>query len=110
MAKKLEEASYDSVMALPTVAIPVPVRILTPLQNLALGFRQPHLDCEHGCVGSGAGLGSPWIDVTWKGRHWAVHVQDLLAALLVHAGLPQDADLVRATPVASRTDVSARRI
>jgi hypothetical protein len=73
----------------------VPVRECNKTQSIELGFRTNHVTCEHGGVLTGAGCGSPWIIVEWRGRTWAVHAVELLASVLAANGYQDDADVAK---------------
>jgi hypothetical protein len=61
-------------------SMPVVVTAETINQSLECGLRQDHVTCEHGGIASGAGVGSPWITMEWKGKYARIHAVDLLAA------------------------------
>lgn len=74
----------------------VPYSSLTPVEGLGLGLRMNHVTTEHGGIYSGAGLGSPWIPLVWRGRYASIHAVELLAAW-VETFNPEDAAALRAS-------------
>ena len=94
MATKKRKSS--DIMETPATAIPVPVRAVEAAAGLTLGFRQDHISCEEGGIQSGAGCGSPWIPMNWKGKQAVVHAGELLAAW-VETFSPEDAANIRAS-------------
>lgn len=76
------------VEAKPVTTLAVPIRDnLSQSESVVLGFRVPHVtvDTPEGSIdglSSGAGMGSPFIILTWKGRHACIHGAELLIAWL----------------------------
>lgn len=77
----------------PSITIQLPVRELKGVEGIALGFRSDMVSCEHGGVACGAGFGSEWISIDWKGKQFAVRGTELLAAV-VRTFNPEDADAI----------------
>jgi hypothetical protein len=63
----------------PSQMLAVRVREMDDTESLAMGFRQSLIEGEHGGVTSGAGCGSPWTIIKWKGKTFAIHAVELLA-------------------------------
>ena len=86
-------ATQASIKAKPTQPLEVPVREIDDTEALALGFHQMLIECEHGGICSGAGCGSDWLQVEWKGQRIAIRGLELLAAF-VRTFDPEDADRI----------------
>jgi len=90
-----ETASTDSVCAKKPTMLAVPIRDeLTGSESIALGFRQPMVSCggkkEIGSVSTGAGLGTDFIILEWRGRNATIRGSELLKAW-VATFAPEDA-------------------
>lgn len=81
--------------------VTVPFRVLEGMESLALGLRMDHVTCEDGGIQSGAGVGSPWIPMNWKGRQVVIHAGELLAAWVATFSPEDAADIRSALPNAS---------
>lgn len=99
--------TQQTVLALPTTPIPVPFRRINVRHSISLGLRTPFLESPEGDITSGAGLGSPWITLTWKGRKAAVHALDLLA-VWVETFNPEDAKDIREANLVGDIGVSVQ--
>ena len=84
----------------------IPVREVDGLESLALGFRVEHVTCEHGGLYSGAGCGSPWIEIRWKERTFCIHAIELLAAVVATFD-PEDAKRIDGGTSSGTIEVSA---
>lgn len=98
-------ASRASILKKKTTSIPIPVREITTTDSIACGFRAAIIECEHGAVTAGAGFGSPWINIEWKGRRFAIYGPELLAAV-VRSYDEDDAKLIEGASVGGGVEVT----
>lgn len=109
---KTKTATSSTVRAKPTQLVGVPMREVKGIECLALGLRTAFITCgkqENDGVYGGAGFGSPWIEVRWKGRSFAIHAVELLAAV-VGTFDPEDAKLIEKATVGQGIGVQASSI
>jgi len=91
-----EAASSDGACAKKPTMLAVPIRDeLTGGESIALGYRQMLVSCgdkkEIGSVSTGAGLGTDFIILEWRGRNATIRGSELLKAW-VATFAPEDAE------------------
>jgi hypothetical protein len=74
---------------LETFDIPVKVRLVE--SSIDAGFRaqwgEVDVDGDILEICSGAGFGSAWATISFRGKHYAIGAHDLVAAFLEHLGI-----------------------
>jgi hypothetical protein len=91
-AKGKTVSTKDITKRKPSATIDVPIRALEGIDVLALGFRQEMFSVEDfGGVDVGAGLGTDFILLKWRGKEALVRGSELLKAW-VATFAPDDAD------------------
>lgn len=104
----MKRATSGTVQSKPPTLMQIPVREVKGVESLALGFRAAFFTLADGDDGvyGGAGLGSPWVEVRWKGRTFAIHTIELLAAI-VGTYDPEEAKAITKATVGQGIGVTA---
>lgn len=108
--KRITKTAADVKQKTP-IDLPIPVREITTLESITLGFRTEFFSCAKPriSVTSGAGCGSLWITMEAGERHACVNAGELLVAWVrtfdpafaeqIQASLPDNRGAVTATSI-----------